>query len=98
MEAYKIGVTVPLGTEHDMMDALDGYFSPLYPGYDHAYSWWETEGSWRPLEGSHPHQGEIGRIERARGGPPHRGGPSLRGACDRRDPADPVEGRHCAGR
>ncbi len=66
MEAYKIGVTVPLGTEQGFMDALDGYFSPLYPGYDHVYSWWETEGSWRPLKGSHPHQGEIGRIERAR--------------------------------
>lgn len=63
MDAYKVGVNVPAGTEGKMMDSLDGYFSPLYPGYDHVYSWWPVRGCWRALEGSNPYQGEIGEIE-----------------------------------
>lgn len=66
MRAYKIGVNVPEGTERDFMDAMDGFFSPLYPGYDHVYSWWTVNGSWRPLPGSDPHQGTVGEIERTR--------------------------------
>lgn len=61
--AYRISVNVPLGTEDGFMDAVNEVMDPLYPGYDRCFCMWRVRGTWRPLEGSDPYQGEIGRIE-----------------------------------
>ena len=61
-DAYKVGVTVPRGHLETVMDSLDGVVEPLYPGYDHVFSWWPAKGCWRPLEGSSPYDGEVGKI------------------------------------
>lgn len=44
------------------MDAVTASIQPLYPGYDRCFTYWPVTGTWRPLEGSHPFDGEIGRI------------------------------------
>ncbi len=61
--AYKIGVNVPKGTEQGFMDSINGVMRPLYPGYDRCFSWWDVNGTWRPLPGSDPYQGRVGEIE-----------------------------------
>ena len=59
---YKIGVIVPEDRMGGVMDALDGIVRPMYPGYDHVFTWWPVTGCWRPLEGSDPYDGEIGVV------------------------------------
>ena len=109
---YKIGVNVPNDHLEALMDALDGVVTPIYPGYDHVFSWWPVMGCWRALEGSDPYDGRIGEVTVAeevrlefavlegdlggRGRRPQ--GASLRGAGHRRDPDDPLEVRHSFGR
>ncbi len=61
-DVYKIGVTVPESHLEAVMDSLDGVAEPVYPGYDRVFSWWPVTGSWRPLEGSRPYDGEVGEI------------------------------------
>lgn len=61
--AYKVAVNVPNGTEFEVMDSLDGIMEPLYPGYEHVFMWWPVRGCWRPVEGSDPYLGEVGRLE-----------------------------------
>ncbi len=63
MNAYKIAVNIPLGSERMFMDSINEVLTPLYPGYDRCFHWWTVTGTWRPLEGSSPFQGEIGEIE-----------------------------------
>ena len=46
-----------------LMDEISSSVEPLYPGYDRCFTYWPVTGTWRPLEGSHPYQGEIGKIE-----------------------------------
>ncbi len=63
MMAYRISVNVPEGTEQSVMDAINEVMQPLYPGYDRCFCWWTVNGTWRPLPGSEPYIGEVGRIE-----------------------------------
>lgn len=65
MTCYKIGVNIPAGMEQDFMDSLNEVMTPLYPGYDRCFSWWPVKGTWRPLDGSNPYRGTIGKIETA---------------------------------
>lgn len=58
----KVAVSVPESHLQAVMDALDGVVNPIYPGYDHVFSWWPVKGCWRPLEGSSPYDGRIGEI------------------------------------
>lgn len=62
-KVYKIGVNIPAEFLDDLMEAVDSAMSPLYPGYDHAYMYWPVKGTWRPLEGSNPYLGTVGKIE-----------------------------------
>ncbi|MCL2317809.1 MAG: hypothetical protein FWC44_01960, partial [Methanomassiliicoccaceae archaeon] len=34
----------------------------IYPGYDRAFTIIRSQGTWRSLEGSHPYDGEVGKI------------------------------------
>lgn len=59
---YKVAVTTPESHLQSIMDALDGVVTPIYPGYDHVFSWWPVRGCWRTLEGSDPYNGRVGEI------------------------------------
>ena len=59
---YKVAVTTPESHLKSIMDALDGVVTPIYPGYDHVFSWWPVRGCWRTLEGSDPYNGRVGEI------------------------------------
>ena len=61
-DVYKVAVSVPESHLQAVMDTLDGVVTPIYPGYDHVFSWWPVKGCWRPLEGSDPYDGTVGQI------------------------------------
>ena len=61
-DVFKVAVNVPESHLHAVMDSLDGIVTPIYPGYDHVFSWWPVRGCWRPLEGSDPYDGRIGEV------------------------------------
>ncbi len=62
---FKIGTCIPRGHLDRLMDGVSSSISPLYPGYDRCFSYWPVTGTWRPLEGSSPYLGAVGRIETA---------------------------------
>lgn len=66
MEAFRVSVNIPEGTEQSFMDSVNEVLNPLYPGYDRCFCWWTVNGTWRPLEGSNPFRGEVGVIEVAK--------------------------------
>ena len=55
-------MTTPESHLKSIMNALDGVVTPIYPGYDHVFSWWPVRGCWRALEGSEPYNGRVGEI------------------------------------
>lgn len=63
--AYKVAVYLPPDYLDAVMDAVTEAIEPLYPGYDRVFSWHPVRSTWRPLPGSNPYQGEVGRIETA---------------------------------
>lgn len=65
MEILKIAVHIPKEFSERMMDSVNDVMHPVYPNYDRAFSISEVTGTWRPLEGSSPYKGEIGKIETA---------------------------------
>ncbi|MCL2786635.1 MAG: hypothetical protein FWD81_05410 [Methanomassiliicoccaceae archaeon] len=60
---YKVCVGVPEEFLDDMMDSINENMEPAFPGYERAFSYSRSKGTWRPLEGSEPFIGEIGKIE-----------------------------------
>jgi len=60
---FKICVSVPEEFLERIMDSVNDNMEPVYPGYDRAFSYSRTTGTWRPLEGSNPFKGELNRIE-----------------------------------
>ncbi|MCL2890989.1 MAG: hypothetical protein FWF40_03745 [Methanomassiliicoccaceae archaeon] len=60
---YKITVNVPSEYLEDMMDRINEAIDPLYPGYDRTFTYSRVTGTWRPLPGSSPFKGIIGKIE-----------------------------------
>lgn len=59
---YKVAVSVPEDFLEKVMNAVTEAIEPLYPGYDRVFSHWPVTGTWRPLPGSHPYDGIVGRI------------------------------------
>ncbi len=62
-DVFKIAVNLPPEFLERMMAAIDDSMDPLYPGYDHTFNYWPVKGTWRPLEGSDPYIGTVGKIE-----------------------------------
>jgi len=62
---YKVTVNVPEEYLNDLMDRLNDAIDPLYPGYDRTFTYSRVTGTWRPLPGSSPFKGTVGRIETA---------------------------------
>lgn len=62
---YRISVNVPEEFLERMMDAVTDAVRPVHPGYERTFSYSPVTGTWRPLEGSSPYRGTVGRIETA---------------------------------
>ncbi len=65
-KAYKVATSVPEECLDRMMDRIAASIRPLYPGYDRVFSYWPATGTWRPLEGSRPFIGSVGKAETVR--------------------------------
>lgn len=64
-QILKIAVFIPEDHAERMMDEVTPMMQQVYPGYDRAFSISRVTGTWRPLEGSVPFKGTIGKIETA---------------------------------
>jgi len=62
-EVFKVSVNVPDEYLEKLMDSINSVMGPVYPGYDRTFSYSRVTGTWRPLKGSSPYKGTIGRIE-----------------------------------
>ncbi len=63
MKKFKIVVFVPGNYMKTIMDNLSKEIDTLYPNYDYVFSYTDVEGTWRPIEGANPFDGEIGKIQ-----------------------------------
>ena len=61
-EIYGVAVNVPPGFADRLMDAIDSVMEPVYPGYRRCFYTCPVQGTWKSMEGSHPYDGEIGKI------------------------------------
>ena len=62
-DIFKVTVNVPEEFLERIMDSVNSVMGPVYPGYDRTFSYSPVTGTWRPLEGSSPYKGTIGKIE-----------------------------------
>ena len=62
-DIFKIGVNIPAEFLERLMDSVTEVIEPLYPKYDRTFMYWPVKGTWRPLEGSDPYNGTVGKIE-----------------------------------
>lgn len=62
---YKIVVFVPKGHEDVVRDAIAGAGAGHIGNYSHCTFQTEGTGTFKPLEGSHPFIGSVGRLEKA---------------------------------
>jgi dinuclear metal center YbgI/SA1388 family protein len=62
---YKLAVFVPVGYEERVRQALGDEGLGLIGRYSHCSFGSRGEGTFRPLKGAQPFQGEIGRLSRA---------------------------------
>ena len=59
---YKIEVFIPEEFVTILRDELAHVDVGHIGNYDHCLAWSLVHGSWRPLEGSRPYDGEVGRV------------------------------------
>ena len=62
-DIFKIYVSVPEEYLERIMDSVTSVMEPVYPGYDRTFSYSRVTGTWRPLKGSKPFKGKVGKIE-----------------------------------
>jgi len=62
-DVFRISVNVPEEYLEKLMDSINSVMEPVYPGYDRTFSYSRVTGTWRPLRGSSPYKGTIGKIE-----------------------------------
>jgi len=65
MDLFSISVNIPDEFADGLMSSLNEVITPVYPGYDMAFTILKVVGKWRPLEGSDPYEGKIGVITTA---------------------------------
>lgn len=59
---FKIAVNLPWEYLEGVMDAVTTSIRPLYPGYDRCFCYWPVTGTWRPLKGSNPFNGNLDEV------------------------------------
>ncbi len=65
MSHSKVQTYVPVTHTAQLKDELNQVITPIFPGYDFVFTETAVTGSWRPLAGAQPFQGETGKIETA---------------------------------
>lgn len=58
----KLEIFIPLEYVDDLREALAGAGAGEIGRYDHCLSWSVVQGSWRPLPGSDPYDGQVGQL------------------------------------
>lgn len=61
-ELVKLEIHTPREFVEPLRDALNALGACRVGAYDHVVSFGETQGFWRPLEGSHPYDGSVGEL------------------------------------
>ena len=61
-DIFKIGVNIPAEFLQTLMDSINDNMESLYPLYDRTFNYWSVKGTWRPLPGSTPYNGSVGKI------------------------------------
>jgi hypothetical protein len=64
MARLKIEIAVPAQHAEAVVDALAAAGAGRVGNYDRVASMWPISGTWRPLPGADPYDGEIGVIAR----------------------------------
>ncbi len=59
---FKIAVYIPEEFVKELTERINGSMTPIYPGYDMAFSMTKVTGTWRPLEGSRPFLGNKNEL------------------------------------
>lgn len=59
---YKLEIYVPESHCFDIIEAITELGAAKLGKYDHVASVTHVKGYWRPLEGSSPYEGSIGKI------------------------------------
>lgn len=59
---FKLEIFAPAEAVDEILEALAAAHAGEVGSYDHCSSITQVEGSYRPLEGSHPAVGEVGRL------------------------------------
>jgi len=62
-DILKVTVNVPEEFLERIMDSVNSVMDPVFPGYDRTFSYYPVTGTWRPLKGSSPYKGTVGKIE-----------------------------------
>ena len=62
-ETVKLEIFIPESHVHFLSDELAKIGVGKIGNYDHCSSMSKVSGTWRPLPGSDPYQGEIGKLE-----------------------------------
>ena len=65
MDLFSVSVNIPDEFADTLMSSLNEVITPVYPGYDMAFTILKVTGRWRPLEGSAPYDGKVGVITTA---------------------------------
>jgi hypothetical protein len=60
---FKLEIFIPADRVDALREALGQVGAGHIGNYDHCCSVMEARGYWRPLEGSNPFQGELGKVE-----------------------------------
>ena len=58
-------MNIPPEFSDELMDEVTRSIEPLYPKYDRTFYTHPVKGTWRPLPGSDPYDGEIGKVQTA---------------------------------
>lgn len=62
---YKLEIFIPEDFVQPLLDALAGAGAGVVGNYDHCSSLIPVRGTWRPLPGADPYDGEIGKLSTA---------------------------------
>ncbi|MFJ2895057.1 hypothetical protein ACIO87_09245 [Streptomyces sp. NPDC087218] len=65
MVRLKIEISVPESHVEQVIDALHEAGAGQVGEYARCASAWQVTGTWLPLPGSRPHDGEVGVVQRA---------------------------------
>ncbi|MFI7322586.1 hypothetical protein [Streptomyces venezuelae] len=64
MVRLKIEIAVPESHVEQVVDALHAAGAGRVGDYARCVSWWPVNGTWLPLPGADPYDGEVGVVQR----------------------------------